>query len=131
MRNGNAYTVGACATVANPLLARAADRRKEAAIRVGLSASRGRLIGDMLTDAVRGLAVRERKDLVIVGIVCGTVMSLLLTRLLASLLYGVSTTDPITFIGVGILPGAVALIAGHVSVRRALAVDPSVSFRYE
>ncbi|HKP87759.1 MAG TPA: hypothetical protein VJZ26_16785, partial [Blastocatellia bacterium] len=54
-----------------------------------------------------------------------------LTRVMSSLLYGVSATDRITFIITPILLGAVALIASFIPARRAARVDPMVALRYE
>jgi putative ABC transport system permease protein len=69
--------------------------------------------------------------LVIVGIAIGIVGSLLMTRVLSSLLVGIGATDPITFLGVGILLAAVALLACFIPARRASKVNPLVALRYE
>jgi putative ABC transport system permease protein len=65
------------------------------------------------------------------GIVAGVIGSLLLTRFLQSLLFGVSGRDPLTLAAVVAVLALVALIACYVPVRRAMKVDPLVALRYE
>ena len=69
--------------------------------------------------------------LVLISIGIGLVGSLVLSRLIAGLLYGVRPADPITFAGIGLLLAAVALIACYLPARRATRVDPALALRAE
>jgi ABC-type antimicrobial peptide transport system permease subunit len=65
------------------------------------------------------------------GVLIGLLASLVSTRLMASLLFGVSATDPLTFVGVAVLLFSVALIACYFPTRQAMRVDPLIALRYE
>jgi putative ABC transport system permease protein len=69
--------------------------------------------------------------LTLVGIVSGFVAALALTRLMDSLLFRVSKTDPVTFIAIAFVLGAVSLIACYTPAWPATGVDPIVALRYE
>ena len=77
------------------------------------------------------LVVRQGMLLTVAGVILGLLGSFAMTRVMSTLLFGVTTRDPITFIGVAVLLSAVAFIACFVPARRATKVDPLVALRYE
>ncbi len=77
------------------------------------------------------LVLRQGLSLAIAGAVVGFVGALIVSHLMAGLLYGVRPTDPLTFAGVSLLLIGVALLGCYIPARRAIRVDPLVALRYE
>jgi putative ABC transport system permease protein len=98
------------------------QRIREMGIRIAVGAERG----DVLC-----LVLGEAAKVAILGIVIGIAAALGLTRLMSSLLFGVSATDPATFVGVSSLLTLAALCASFLPARRAMRVDPMVALRHE
>ncbi len=99
-----------------------ARRTQEIGVRVALGAQR--------RDVLR-LIVGEGARLAAFGVVIGVGESLLVARLMSSLLFGVSATDPLTIVGLAVLLSLAALLASYIPARRALRLDPMVALRYE
>ncbi|MHB8526691.1 MAG: FtsX-like permease family protein, partial [Candidatus Acidiferrales bacterium] len=87
-------------------------------------------LGAQQRDVLR-LVLGEGARLALIGVACGVVVALALTHLMRSLLFGVSVTDPLTFIGVSLLLTLVALLACYIPARRAMRTDPMIALRYE
>jgi putative ABC transport system permease protein len=99
-----------------------AQRTREIGIRIALGAKRSEVLI---------MVLRQSTRLALAGTGIGLLSALLLTRLMAKLLYGIGANDPATFAGVAALLIAVALAASYLPARRAMRVDPVVALRYE
>jgi predicted permease len=100
----------------------AAQRTREIGVRMALGAKEKDVLRLVLGD---GLIV------IGAGLAIGLLLAAAATRVIASFLYGVGATDPLTFIAVPLLLGGVALLASYIPARRAVKVDPLVALRYE
>ena len=77
------------------------------------------------------MVLRQGLGLAITGAAVGLVCALIVSHLMAGLLYGVRPTDPLTFAGVALLLIGVALLACYIPARRAIRVDPLVALRHD
>jgi putative ABC transport system permease protein len=98
------------------------QRTSEIGIRMALGASRLSVLSMVLGQGLRLTAV---------GLGIGLALALALTRLMTGILFGISPTDPATFMAILLLLGIIALLACYLPARRATRVDPMVALRYE
>jgi putative ABC transport system permease protein len=99
-----------------------AQRTRELGVRMALGATRRHVLGLVLGQGAR---------LTLIGVALGTSAALVLSRVVASLLYGIEPTDPVTFFAVPTTLAAVAVLASYAPARRAMRVDPLVAMRAE
>jgi len=87
-------------------------------------------LGAQLTN-VRGMILGQTLKLTLIGVGLGLAGAFVVARFLSSLVFGVGTYDPVTFLSVALLLIIVALTASYIPARRAMRVDPIVALRYE
>src|SRR6185503_17398195 len=112
----------ACLGIYGVLSFAVVQRTREIGVRIALGAQRRDVVS---------LVVSQGLKLVLLGSVMGLVAALAATRLVSSLLYRVTPTDPATFACVSLLLGLVAVLASWLPARRATKVDPMEALRYE
>jgi putative ABC transport system permease protein len=99
-----------------------AQQTREIGIRMALGAQR--------SDVLK-MTVGQGLRLVLTGVAIGLAAAFVLTRVMATLLFGVSPTDPLTFVSISIVLIAVAVLASYIPALRATRVDPMFALRYE
>jgi len=98
------------------------ERTHEIGIRLALGAQSRNILR---------MVLRQGLGLALVGTAVGLVCALIVSHLMAGLLYGVRPTDPLTFAGVALLLIGVALLACYIPARRAIRVDPLTALRHD
>jgi len=101
---------------------RVSRRTNEFGVRIALGATHGNIIA---------LVLREVVVMFLIGTAIGCVLALALTGLSQNLLFGLSSTDPLTFVFAAATLGTAALVASYIPARRAMRVDPRVALRHE
>jgi ABC-type antimicrobial peptide transport system permease subunit len=99
-----------------------AQQTREIGIRMALGAQR--------SDVLR-MTIKQGLKLVGLGLVIGLAAAFVLTRVMATLLFGISATDPLTFITISFVLLVVAMVASYIPSVRAMRVDPMVALRYQ
>jgi putative ABC transport system permease protein len=97
-------------------------RKNEIGIRMALGAQR--------SDVLK-MTVGQGLRLVLTGVAIGLAAAFILTRVMSTLLFGVSPTDPLTFVSISIVLVGVAVLASYIPALRATRVDPMFALRYE
>jgi putative ABC transport system permease protein len=97
-----------------------AQRTHEVGVRMALGAQQQHVLRMIVGQGLR---------LILIGVALGATAALAVTRVISNLLFGVTATDPTTFVAVPLLLIAVALLASYLPARRALKVDPIVALR--
>jgi putative ABC transport system permease protein len=99
-----------------------AERTREIGIRMALGATRPAVLRQVLSETTR---------LTLAGLMLGAVAALALTRFMSAMLFGISATDAVTYLGVSFVLASVALLASYLPARRATGVDPIAALRHE
>ena len=111
-------SIGLCGTMAYSVT----RKTREIGIRMALGARPSEVLREVVGQGIK---------LTLIGVIIGIVAAVALTRLIGSMIYGVTTTDPLTFFAGSALLVCIALLACYIPGRRAAKVDPMVALRYE
>jgi len=111
-----------CANLAGALLSRGLTRRREFAVRVALGAG---------PRDIRQLVVGHGVRLAVFGVAIGLALSFAVTRALSAFLFGISASDPLTYVGTAVVLAVVAMAASYVPARNATRTDPLVALRQD
>ncbi len=112
----------ACMGIYGVMAYSVAQRTSEIGVRMALGAQTGNVLGLVLSEGLR---------LALLGAGIGLAGSFFAARLLSGMLFGVTPSDPLTFVGVAFVLVAVAMVACYIPARRATRIDPLVALRYE